>query len=404
MPPFYAFTALWYLRPTSALWILYLLHSGWSLWQVGLAEAGFHAVSLLSDLPTGAFADRYGRRLSLAVGLFVGAADPLAILLTAPWSVPLGTLSVALGALGYTFVGGADRALLYAIARDAPEGAAGYGRLYGRVVRVSYVAETVGAAAGGLLATRLGWAWPFALAALSQFGALLAVLALPATLGDRPAAASGRRPRPALALLADAVRTLRERPFLLRFVLFGGVLLTVTALTNLYAQSTFVLKGASVATATFVIAGANLAAAATSAWGGRLAQGTRARTLLAGGAVALAALVTLVGRLPLLGSGAAFLAQKGTDGLLDPLYETRLNHEAPEAVRATVLSAPSSLFSLAMVVLFPLAGLVMAAGHLALAYMAVGALLLLSTLLLVVGSGRSVPSRPTGGALVRREP
>lgn len=397
LPAFFAFTALWYLRPTGALWILYLLHTGWSLWQVGVAEAGWHVVALLSDLPTGAFADRHGRRLSMAIGVAIGTVQPIAAYLTAPVSVPWGTAAVALGALGYTFVGGADRALLYGIACASPAGPGGYGRLYGRVLQASYLAEAVGAALGGLLATDLGWAWPYGVTAASQLFALAALAALPAAL---PVAASGAgaRPRSLFGALADAVSALRARPPLLRLVAFGGIFLLATALTSLYAQSTLALKGASVALATRLIAASGLCAAIGSAVGGRLAQRGAGRATLRLGAAGLGALVALIGVLPLAGSAAAFLAAKAGDGLVDPVYEARLNRDTPEAVRATVLSAPGTGFSLAMILVFPLAGLAMTAGRLAQAYAAVAALLALSAIALLCGPERSHPCAEDDGA------
>ena len=398
LPAYYAFTALWYLRPVSALWILYLLHVGWSLWQVGVAEAGWHIASLLSDLPTGAFADRYGRRLSMAIGIAIGAVQPLAVYAAAPASVALGTVAFALGALGYTFVGGADRALLYGIAAASPAGAAGYGGLYGRVVQVSYLAESVGAAAGGLIATRLGWAWPYSLTAASQALALVSLFALPAHIPS--AGADGAPPRSPLRLMAEALRAVRSRPPLARLVAFGGVFLLATALTSLYAQSTLVLRGASVALATILIAASNLCAAAASAVGGRLAQ-RAARPALQLGAAALALLIALSGSLPLAAAAAAFLAFKAGDGLLDPVYETSLNRETPEAVRATVLSAPGTAFSLGMIALFPLAGALMAARHVALAYAGLGALLALGALTLASGRARSRPRADLGKDLAR---
>jgi len=117
---FYAFVAFRWLRLTGALWVLYLLHVGWSLWQVGIAEAAFHAVSFAAGVPTGIFADRAGRRRSLLLGLLA-----------------LGTLAIGFGALGSSFIGGADQALLHDLSRGLPEGSQAFARLYGRMDAIS---------------------------------------------------------------------------------------------------------------------------------------------------------------------------------------------------------------------------------------------------------------------------
>lgn len=152
------------------------------------------------------------------------------------------------------------------------------------------------------------------------------------------------------------------------------------------------------ALATRLIAASGLGAAIGGAGGGRLAQRGAGRPTLRLGAAALGALVALIGVLPLAGSAAAFLAAKAGDGLLDPVYEARLNRDTPEAVRATVLSAPGTGFSLAMILAFPLAGLAMTAGRLAQAYAAVAALLALSAIALLCGPVRSRPRAEADGA------
>lgn len=107
--PYYVYTGLWSFNATSGLWILYLLHCHWTLFEVGLAESGFHIVSFLANVPTGAVTDRFGRRTSIAAGLGIGSVMPLATFLLAPVSVPWGILSISLGALSWTFIGGRMR-------------------------------------------------------------------------------------------------------------------------------------------------------------------------------------------------------------------------------------------------------------------------------------------------------
>lgn len=68
---FFLYTFLWKLNFTSTLWILYLIHIGWPLWQITPAEVAFHASALLAEVPTGAFADRHGWRRSLRIGFLI---------------------------------------------------------------------------------------------------------------------------------------------------------------------------------------------------------------------------------------------------------------------------------------------------------------------------------------------
>lgn len=52
---------------TSAIWILYLQHRGYSLTEIGIGEAAFHLAPVLLEVPSGSFADMIGRRWSLVV-------------------------------------------------------------------------------------------------------------------------------------------------------------------------------------------------------------------------------------------------------------------------------------------------------------------------------------------------
>lgn len=356
---FYAFTVLWALNPTSGLWILYLLHCHWSLFQVGLAEAGFHVVSLLAEIPTGVFADRWRRRQSLAVGLGIQAVTLAATWQLAPRSVAGGMLSVSLGALAWAFIGGADRALLYSLIDDGSH----YGRVYGTVLAVNLAVRAASTAVGGWMVLSAGWSLPYEIAMVSALMGLLVIPRLP----ERPRRTMETDVGGAPFKWLDAIRALRATPGLTLLIAFGAGLATLITINNLYAQSTLVLKGASLARAAALVAGSGLMTAVGSWMGGRWAP-RRADRAMAAGTTLLGLGIAAVGTLPLTGSSIGYLGAAGVDGLLDPLYETALNAQAPERWRATVLSLPSAGFSLGMVVLFPLAGWAMGAHHLGWTY------------------------------------
>lgn len=47
---------------SGAIWVLYLAYKGMNLWQIGILEGIFHVVSFLSEVPSGAAADLWGRK------------------------------------------------------------------------------------------------------------------------------------------------------------------------------------------------------------------------------------------------------------------------------------------------------------------------------------------------------
>lgn len=377
---FYTLSGLRRFQLTNALWILYLLHVGWSLWQVGLAEAGFHLVSLLSDLPTGAFADRYGRRLSMAVGLSIGAVTTLSTYFLAPISPWAGGVSVALGALEWTFVGGADVALLNGILTSETNEPRSFSRGYSYFLQIGFISTAAASALGGVLVSHNSWEWPFLGTALSLLAALLLVPNLPA---EHPV--PGGLVRPAAGTLGVVLRqtaaTVKRDGLLARLIVFGAALATLVTINNLYAQSTLAAKHLPLVWITALVALANVVSAIGAAVGGRLEGSARGRDTgqrwLAGGTTLLGLAVGLFGTMTGAWSVTAYLGAAGLDGLIDPVYETALNRAAPEAVRATILSAPGTGFSLGMIVLFPLAGWLMTRYGIPLTYAALAFLLLL---------------------------
>lgn len=370
-----AFTVFWSLRFTDGLWILYLLHCHWSLFEVGVAESVFHSVSLISEIPAGVFADRVGRRESLWAGLAIGALTTLLTFWLAPRSVGLGTLAMGLGALGWTFVGGADQALLYAITAEIPDVSARFAALYGKVAALSLVVTAVAVAAGGQTVRYGTWETPYALTVGAKILAMIALLfiSLPSA-PPVPARKTGGLP----ATLAQSWGVVRHTPRLWQLVAFGAILSTIATTNNLLAQSTLSSKGANPALVTLVIGLAHGVGALGSLIGGRLASRRRRRTpLLISGTGVFAVFLSAIGILPLYGAIGSLLGGATADGYLEPVYQAALNEITPEYLRATVLSYPGAGFSIGMIVVFPVAGWVMVHGHLALAYQFGSAILVL---------------------------
>ncbi len=365
---FYIFTGLWSANFTQGLWILYLLHCHWSLLQVGIAEAAFHAVSFLSEVPTGMLADRYGRRLSLDLGLLVGTLSPLATFWLAPRSVLGGTLSIGFSALSWTFIGGADRALLYNLVENRQDQ---YQKAYGRIAALSLSTYALAVTVGGWMVGHIGWSGPFIGSALSSLLAFAATFGISTAMPPRT---PERRPKLG-ETLSRTLGILKGNRRLLILVGFGALVGSLVTTNHLYAQATLMAKGASVFDVALVIAGGDLMSALGSLLGGRRFKVSLERWISVGTSL-LGVLVGMIGVAPLGLSIVGYVAACGVDGAIDPAYEVMLNQEAPEDQRATILSMPSAGFSLGMVLMFPMFGWALANRDMAVAYAAMGASLM----------------------------
>lgn len=381
--PFIAFQLLTAGTFTSSIWVLWMLHRGYTLGQIGIAEACYHIAKVALEVPTGAFADTIGRKWSLVVSaITVMIATALMW-----WSPVFPIVMVALlidGASG-SFRYGADQAYLFDALKD--EGRShGFVRILANVLAASYFIAALMSWAGAWL-SEWSYAWPFSLniAAAIITGILAALLPEPArTMEHRTLGGVYRTMR-------TGIRTVRERPVLLRLVLFAAFFFTANTLGNIYLQS--VLKGHGFANGAIGLTlGISGIVSAAATWlGGRLPTGWRAWTpftlLVAVTAVGTVfqglALVPLV----LVGLGMREVAI----GIFEPLFSTWTNDEAPTETRATVLSLSEFGFSVTMVWSFPLTGLLADRAGWGVAYGAVAVVLMvLIGAVLLIGRKPSV--------------
>ena len=95
-----------------AAWVLLLVSCGYTVIEVGLLETVFHLVSLTAEIPSGVFADVFGRKKSL---LMSSVCSVIAAVLRILWISSFWGVAVSIGfnALSYNFASGSDSALAY---------------------------------------------------------------------------------------------------------------------------------------------------------------------------------------------------------------------------------------------------------------------------------------------------
>ena len=91
--------------------MLLLVLRGFSLVEIGLAEAVFHVVSLLCELPSGLLADLMGRKRTLAASHVLFCLS--ALLMTASEGMGGVCLALAASAMGYNLQSGTREAITY---------------------------------------------------------------------------------------------------------------------------------------------------------------------------------------------------------------------------------------------------------------------------------------------------
>lgn len=355
-----------------AVWVLFLLHRGFTLTEVALCEAALHLTAVALELPVGRLADRIGRKFTLAVGCICAMAASL-LYLYAP-SVPLLVLAFVCEGAASTFRSSSQEALFYDTCQ-AMDCQRDYPRLYGQFAAATMASVLVAEILGGVLSE-----WSFPAVFWIQIGsaslAALTIIGLrEPNVGDRTLKASAAR-----AGIASAIRLVLGRARLRMLFAYQAVFWTLVNVVLLYGQHLFSEQGASRSTIGLVYGLASLVGivGAYRAYRWEPVLGER-RSLL--GALALAICGTImIALLPAPVSYAGFALFYLAADYMEPVFSGYVNREIPSYCRATILSVFSVAMSLLTALVSPMIALLaeqVAVGHVLAVVAVVGGLVLL---------------------------
>jgi MFS family permease len=330
------------------IWVVFLQRKGLNLTEIGLLEAGAWVLTAALEVPTGAIADRWGRKASMAIGAFAYAMAMFLILADA--LSPLFLLGYALWNSSSAFVSGADSALLYDSLR-ADGRAAEAAKQTGRYTAIQQGSQGIASLAGAALAT-VDITLCFTLCGIGA----LAASALALTMKEPPHTDDEGEVRLGYwKNLRAAVAIAARRPIVRALLLLSAMILVVP-LVVYYAllQPYALVVGLPIASLGVVVVGVQLTSV-VAAW---LAHRTRGRFALTNVVtVGVAVLLIATGALalfPSIPAVALMLAVALVPALCGPLLTARLNDLIPSAQRATILSLSALLFELGLAVAMPL--------------------------------------------------
>jgi MFS family permease len=316
--------------PILAIWVVYLTDfRNLSLTQVGVMEGLFWAVKLALELPSGAFADRFGRRATFATGLSLEFFGTLIFAFAGDFT--LLAVSYVIWSAGLAFRSGNDEAFLYDTLT-----AGGEEEHYSDRLGVYFALEMVSLLAGGLVGGVLAEVANLQVAVLAALVPLALAAPVVALMQEPP-----RRTHSGLSLLGtlsgglSTVWKTRE---------LRSILLLQIALTGVYPAffllSQPFLDAHDVPLALFGVVTIPILLANTGAGliSGRF---TRRAGLPATLAVAIAGAVsglTLLAVIDHVGAFAALAVARASVALAIPAIGAYVNERTESDVRATVLS------------------------------------------------------------------
>lgn len=339
-------------RPAGSIWVLLLAARGYSLVEIGLAEALFHGVSLCCEMPSGLLADVLGRKRTLLASQMMFL---ISALLMAAFDSRGGVyLSMAASAMAFNLDSGTREAITYESMLQAGREAdyLKFSSLQNGIYRFSEGGAML--LAGATMA--LGWRAAYMLDVLIALVGLLSALCL-----AEPACAN-RGAANFDALLTAMKNTVRGAWTLLRTDHTAVRIMMINALVGACATLTRFFLQQRVEAAVTVPALLGPALFVLGLGGGMAGLLTRRLDRLPyGKAAALVGVGTILCALTARGSFLPLLMISGLSaGLLDDalqlVSDKRLNERFPSAQRATLVSASSMAFSVFMIPLSPLFG------------------------------------------------
>lgn len=79
----YALTTIGYFQIAGASWVALLALRGFSMLEIGMLESIFHVVSCIFEIPSGAFADVFGRKRTLTLSRLTSILSSFLMILSA---------------------------------------------------------------------------------------------------------------------------------------------------------------------------------------------------------------------------------------------------------------------------------------------------------------------------------
>lgn len=363
----------------TSFWILFFIQNGLSLLQIGLLESIFHGTSLLCEIPSGMLADRFSYKTNLYLARLSSIGSSILILF-GQGNFWIYAIAMMVNAWSYNFDSGTSTAFLFDSAVEAGQKDR-YLQISSFLSGVAEVTRTLGTVvAGFLIHGALAWTYYIAIG-LSLISILLIFLM------KEPESKSDERSHLTLKRILEVVKQeWQEKPVLFYWMLTYQLVGTIMCMFYFYYQQKISdLASWQVSLIMLIGSGFNLLAVYLASQIGKKWNSNQVFPIL----VALTGLALfLVGAKTPFAYLSVYLLTNALYAVYQPIYYNDLQAYLPSSVRATMLSINSMMFSLSMIVIFPLTGWFIDSCGFVAVFLVLGLITFLSFPLLLIGLGR----------------
>lgn len=363
----------------TSFWILFFIQNGLSLLQIGLLESIFHGTSLLCEIPSGMLADRFSYKTNLYLARLSSIGSSILILF-GQGNFWIYAIAMMVNAWSYNFDSGTSTAFLFDSAVEAGQKDR-YLQISSFLSGVAEVTRTLGTVvAGFLIHGALAWTYYIAIG-LSLISILLIFLM------KEPESKSDERSHLTLKRILEVVKQeWQEKPVLFYWMLTYQLVGTIMCMFYFYYQQKISdLASWQVSLIMLIGSGFNLLAVYLASQIGKKWNSNQVFSIL----VALTGLALfLVGAKTPFAYLSVYLLTNALYAVYQPIYYNDLQAYLPSSVRATMLSINSMMFSLSMIVIFPLTGWFIDSFGFVAVFLVLGLITLFSFPLLMFGLGK----------------
>lgn len=347
----YVYTLLQNIDLTRGIWMIYLASKGMSLTQLGLLETIFHMTSFTMEVPTGAIADIFGRKISRILGRIFSLIS--VVLLLAANSFLWFAISFVFTAISYNLESGAGDALIYDSLKEIGEEEA-YMKVSGRKELFYQIAGTISFFVGGYLASK---SYNIAFIITIIIGILTVLQSLTFKEPKLGRIKSEEKHKNIfLNQLKTSFKVIINKPKIGFLIIFAEILMAFCTCIFFYLQNFLKGDGYSEAVIGIIYAVCSLSSALVSTQVHAIERKIKEQ-----GVLLITPILTV---LCIWGIALSkfhyifFVILMITEGIIFVSINDYVNKMIPSENRATILSFASMVFSFFMITLFPFIGLI----------------------------------------------
>ena len=344
-----------------------------SLWQIGLLESVFHATSVICEIPSGMLADRFSYKTNLYLSRIAGIVSSV-LMLAGQGNFWIYALAMVISAWSYNFDSGTSAAMIYDSSVEAG--------LKERYLSISSFMSGVAEATQSLGTV---WAGFFVHGQLHltyyiMIGTSIIVLFLTWMLKERSIKAEKEERLTMKKIIWTVKEELQRNPSLFIWMILSQIIGTLMCMFYFYYQNQLPdLKDWQISVVMLIGSALNILAVYLASMIGKKFAALKLFpivVLLTGVTYLLSYFGTPIIYILI------YLISNALYALFQPIFDNDLQKQLPSEVRATMISVYSMMFSLSMIVIFPVTGWLIDYLGFSMTFIYLGSFLLLITPLL----------------------